>query len=763
MRVPGRCLPRPFAHGEAIKAIMPMKKSTPTPAARKFAPGALMVLAFLASGPAAFDAAAGEGMWVPQQLPEIAGPLRQAGLQRPVADLVDLTGDPLGAVVSLGFCTASFVSPQGLVITNHHCAYGHIQLNSTPERNLIRDGFYAPTRADEPSAGPNARVYVLDEIIDVSDRVRQALDRAGDDPLERDQALQAASKRLVAECEADPDYRCELYSFFEGVTHRLFKNLAIRDVRLVYAPPGSVGKFGGEEDNWMWPRHTGDFSFIRAYVGRDGKPAAYSPDNVPYRPKRWLRFADAPLAEGDFVMVAGYPRRTNRYALAVELANTIDWAYPARIRHNTGQVDLVEAAARQDADIAVKYASHLFQWHNGLKNNRGQLEGFARSGALASKQVTEREFLAWLASRGARGEPALEAHRKLEALATQAQRTQVRDALLDGLNGTGAIGAALRLYRLAIERDKPDAQRALGYQERDLSGIEATMREMENRYAAKMDRQLQEYWLDQYVRLPAAQRLPALDAWLGGEGAGADASAVQPALDRLAATRLGDTGERLRWLAQPRAAFERSDDPALRYAVALMPALLELEREAAVRAGETSRWNPLYLQAFIDYKQARGEPVYPDANGSLRITFGNVMGYSPRDGVRYTPFTTLEGLLAKDTGDDPFDSPQALLDAVRERRHGGLFDPRIGSVPVNFMADLDISGGNSGSPALDAQGRLVGLVFDMNWESVSSNWVFDPAMTRTIVVDSRFVQWIMREVAPAPALLEELELRKAGS
>ncbi len=229
----------------------------------------------IAAGLAATSAArAGEGMWVPQQLPEIAGPLRQAGLQLSPEQLADLTGDPMGAVVALGGCTASFVSPNGLVVTNHHCAYGAIQLNSTPEKNLIRDGFNAPATTGELSAGPNARVYVLDAITDVTAAARAAMAAAGDDPLKRSDALDAFRKQRIAACEAEPGYRCQLFSFSGGNAYRLFRNLEIKDVRLVYAPPGSVGKFGGDVDNWMWPRHTGDFSFYRAYVGKDGKPAA---------------------------------------------------------------------------------------------------------------------------------------------------------------------------------------------------------------------------------------------------------------------------------------------------------------------------------------------------------------------------------------------------------------------------------------------------------------------------------------------------------
>src|SRR5688572_16302572 len=292
---------------------------------------ATAVVATLAAA-APGSAHAGEGMWVPQQLPEISKTLKKAGLKLDPDDLADLTGDPMGAVVSLGGCTASFVSPEGLVITNHHCAYGAIQLNSTPERNLMTDGFNAAQRGDELSAGPNARIYALESIQDVTDRVKAAI-AAAPDALGRANALDDIDKQLVAGCEAGGGYRCRLYSFAGGNTYRLFKNLEIRDVRLVYAPPGSIGAFGGDIDNWMWPRHTGDFSFYRAYVGKDGKPAAYSEDNVPFQPKHWLEFADRPLGAGDFVMVAGYPGRTARYALAEEFDNAAGWSYPAIAKH----------------------------------------------------------------------------------------------------------------------------------------------------------------------------------------------------------------------------------------------------------------------------------------------------------------------------------------------------------------------------------------------------------------------------------------------
>ena len=714
----------------------------------------LSVLAAMAAVPAAI---AGEGMWVPQQLPQIAGPLAKAGLKLAPEQLADLTGDPMGAVVALGGCTASFVSPNGLVATNHHCAYGAIQLNSTPESNLIRNGFNAPTTADELSAGPNARVFVLDEITDVTRDAQAVIAAAGADALARTKALEAFEKKLIAECEAEAGFRCRLYSFSGGNSYRLFRNMEIRDVRLAYAPPGSVGKFGGDVDNWMWPRHTGDFAFYRSYVGKDGKPAAYSPDNVPFKPRHWLKFADQPLGEGDFVMVAGYPGSTNRYALAAEFDNAAQWSYPAIAGHFNNQIALVEAAGKLDPQVQVRYASSMAGWNNTAKNYQGQLTGFKRIDAAGQKRAEEAAVLAWLKGQGARGQVALDAHARLLALLEQSQATRERDLALGMFNNTAMLGTASQLYRLAIERAKPDAERESGYQQRDLPAIEGGLRQLERRYVASMDRQLQAYWLDQYLKLPAAQRVAAIDAWLGGN----DEAAVKRALDRLAGTALGSTDERLKWLSADRAAFEASTDPAIQYAVAVMPTLLQLEQERKTRAGENLAARPVYLQAVADYKNSQGEFVYPDANLSLRITFGNVTGYVPRDGVKYTPFTTLEGVVAKETGADPFDSPQALLDAVAAGRHGGLADARLGSVPVNFLSDLDITGGNSGSPVLDAHGKLVGLAFDGNWESVASNWVFDPAMTRMISVDQRYMRWIMQEVFPAPQLLREIGVAPA--
>ncbi|HET8819603.1 MAG TPA: S46 family peptidase [Xanthomonadaceae bacterium] len=693
-------------------------------------------------------------MWVPQQLPEIAGPLSKAGLELPPEQLADLTGDPMGAVVSLGGCTASFVSPQGLVATNHHCAYGAIQLNSTPERNLLETGYNAASFDEELSAGPNARIYVLDSIRDVTGEV-QAVLQAAPDAVARAAALDTIEKQLVSGCESEPGFRCRFYSFAGGNTYRLFKNIEIKDVRLVYAPPRAIGNYGGEVDHWMWPRHTGDFSFIRAYVGPDGKPAPYSEDNVPYEPAHWLKFASRPLELGDFVMVAGYPGRTARYALAAEFDQTEQWTYPTIKAHYENLVGLIEAAGAADEDIKVKYATTIRGYQNTMKNYGGQIAGFERTDASEQKHAEEAAVLAWLRGQGDAGEAALAAHAKLLELHAADSATRERDLVLSQLQRTAAIGAAVELYRLAIERAKPDAEREPGYQDRDLPGYEGWLRQMEKRYHPAMERQLQAYWLRQYLALPEAQRVAAIDTWLGGQ----DEAAVQAALDKLAATHLGDLETRLSLLAADRATFEASEDPAVAFAVAITPTLLDLEAQADARRGEELLARPVFLQAVADHRESEGGFVYPDANSSLRITFGNVQGYTKLDGTRQPAFTTLEQVAAKATGVEPFDAPAPLLAAIEDKRYGGLASEALGTVPVNFLADLDITGGNSGSPVLDAHGELVGLAFDGIWESVASNWVYDDEMTRMIAVDGRYIRWILQEAYPSPRVLAELDLQ----
>ncbi len=705
---------------------------------------------------AATPALAVEGMWTPEQLPEISAALTRTGLKLDPAALSDLTGQPMGAVVSLGGCTASFVSPNGLVVTNHHCAYGSLQLNSTPENHLLRDGFVAASLADEPSAGPAARIWVTEDIRDVTDRVLGGIGKKATDR-QRNDAIEAAQKKLVAECEADGQYRCRVFSHFGGVQYRLFRQMEIRDVRIAYAPPEAIGKFGGDTDNWQWPRHTGDFTFYRAYVGPDGKPAAYSKDNVPYRPRRFLPLAKEGVSEGDFVMVAGYPGRTQRYQLADQIDDAIDWSYPTQIAIFDDQMGILADAGKNDPDVAIKYAATLAWMNNGRKNMAGMLEGFHRADAAGTKRREENALVAWLKGQGGKGEAALANYRDYVKVIDSQRATRERDRIFAALGVSGLIGSANTLYRLAHERTRPDAEREMGFQERDWPVLEASQRQLDRRMDPDVDRKILEYWMTKYAALPSAQRLPELDAWAGLSGDAPSTERMKAQIDALyASTRLASLEARMAAFQATPAELDASEDGFIRLAAALYPAMRRMEAERKAFNGALARLQPGYMQALIDFRASQGRATYPDANSSLRITFGNVMGVSPRDGLYYQPFTTTRGLVEKHTGEGEFDATAAQLEAIAARRFGRWEVPALKDVPVNYLADLDVTGGNSGSPTLNAKGELVGLIFDGIWESVASNWVFDPALTRTIHVDSRYMLWVMDEVYPAPAILEEL-------
>ncbi len=712
-------------------------------------------LAFAVALCLATQAHAVEGMWQPSQLPAIEADLRKAGIAVDPKQLADLTKYPMNAVVSLGFCTASFVSPMGLVVTNHHCAYGTIQINSTPERNLLANGFLAKTYGEELPGEPTLRVYVTESITDVTDKVRGVLNdqQTG---RQRFDAIDKQQKALVAACEAEKGYRCDVYVFHGGAQYNLIKQMEIRDVRLVYAPSEAIGKFGGDVDNWIWPRHTGDFAYYRAYVGPDGKPADRSENNVPYRPKAHLKVQPAGVSEGDFVMIAGYPGRTNRYRLSEEVSDAITWQYPTIIGRYEKVLGLIAESTRNRPDAAIKYASMEAGLQNGLKNFQGNLDGFAKIDAVGTKRAEEVQILEWAAKHdqpmAQKGFDALKAQ-----LAEQRARRD-RDQLLQMFGSTGMYSTARDLYRLSIERAKPNAEREVGYQERDEIRIEGRLKQLDRRFDAQVDRALLSYMLESYLALPADQHVAELDRWIAGGDGAPDAQALAARLDELyAKTTLTDTEQRLKWFKSDRKAIEASTDPVLKMAVALMPAWLRIEDQIKTYQGQETRNRPAWMNARIAYAKAQGREVYADANSSLRVTYGNVKSYKGRDAVSYDTFTHLEGVVEKHTGKDPFDATEPQLAAIRAKKFGTY--AVNGEVPVNFLSDLDITGGNSGSPSLNKRGELIGLAFDGNYESISSGWLYNPVLTRTINVDVRYMLWIMDAVDGAHGVLEEMGVK----
>lgn len=699
---------------------------------------------------------AAEGMWLPDQLPGLATELTSLGLELDPAALADLTAAPLGAVIWLGGCTASFVSPQGLVVTNHHCGYGSIQFNSTPERNLIEDGFLAHSFAEELPAAPGSRIYVAEEATDVTAAIQASVPDEATGRARHD-AVEAAEKRLVAACEAEPGTSCRIGELYGGLRYVLYRQLEIRDVRLVYAPARSIGNYGGDVDNWMWPRHTGDFTFLRAYVGPDGRPADPSPANVPYRPRHWLEVSAEGVRDGDFVMVAGYPGETDRYRLAHEVEDVIDWYYPTRRQALLELLDVIAETTAGRPAAAIAYAPMVSWFNNSTKNYAGMLKGFATSDVVERKRGLERNLQAWIEADPVRRARWGDAIADLDLLVEEDHRHEARDLELGLIGYNPMISSARKIYRLARERELPDAQRSPGFQQRDLPELRTTLQRIQRRFDPTVDRALLRHMLLRYARLPADQRLPVLDAWfgIGPEGA-ADAVLDATLGEMYRTTGLIDEKTRLDWLTADRAAVEASDDPFLRLAVALYDTDRRLESEQEDLDGRLLEARPRVMEALLAYRRGRGERTYPDANGTLRVTYGVVSGYEPRDGVFYEPFTTAYGILEKATGEPPFDPPAALAAAI-EHGEWGRYDP-LGpdSLPVDFLSTVDTTGGNSGSPTLDARGRLVGLLFDGNWESIVSDWDFLPEVTRSIHCDARYMLWVMDRVDGAWNLLREM-------
>ena len=702
-----------------------------------------------------------EGMWMPQQIPEMAAKLKALGFKGDPKTFADLSGQPMGAIVSLGGCTASFVSPDGLIVTNHHCVTGGLQFNSTPARNLLKDGYLAKTRGDELANGPGSRVLVTTSVTDVTSEITGNIDAKATDRA-RYELIERRIKERVAACEKSGQ-RCNVASFFGGLKYFEIAQMEIKDVRLVYAPAEGIGVFGGETDNWRWPRHTGDWSFLRAYVGKDGKPAAFSKDNVPFRPKHWLKISTEGVKPGELVFVAGYPGRTQRHQTYAQVKETTEWSMPRSIRLAQEQLAILDQLSKQDKAIALKVAGRVQGLNNNLTNQKGMLEGLVKGGGLEMKHAREKELEAWIDGDPARQKKYGDVLPALRALQTESERTREQAATMITLAAASSyLGAAQTIYRLAVERPKADMDREAGFQERDLPRIREAQERLQRTMDATADRALLGWALGLAAALPADQRIVAVDQAAGlrpgMDKADAD-KAIDAFLQRLFdGTKLGDRDFRLSLIGKSTADLMATKDSFILLAAAMEP-LAEADREAAKnRAGAQSRLMPRYMEALL---AKAGGQVAPDANSTLRVTYGQVKGVDAKDGLYYKPQTTLAGILEKHTGEGDFDAPKVQLDAIKALESGKkspYVDAVLGNVPVNFLSTVDTTGGNSGSPTLNAKGELVGLLFDGTFESVASNFLFDPTTTRSIHVDSRYMLWNMAEVDGAINLLREMSI-----
>jgi hypothetical protein len=692
----------------------------------------------------AVPALAEEGMWLPSQAPALAEQMKAAGLALDPAALADPAAAPLNAIASLGGCSAAFLSPQGLIATNHHCVYGSIQYNSKPGQDYLTDGFLAATLDDELPAAPGSRIFVIEALRNVTAAMTKGLTPTLTG-LARYERLEKNRKALIGACEKQDSRRCDVRAYFGGAQYWLQQQLEIKDVRLVYAPAGGIGNFGGETDNWQWPRHTGDFGFYRAYVGPDGKSVPFAKENVPYRPKNWLKIAQTPLADGDFVMVAGFPGVTQRLWTAAEVEHNFTQVYATDQRLRAEYAELIATVTAGDKAAEIKYASILRGVENYKKKLLGEIAGAEAIDLIGRKRREEAAFRAWVAADPSRNQSYGQALARLDALVVEANQSRIDNLRLATLNRPQLLSAAQLLYRWAKERAKPDALREAGYQDRDRQLLKERLAQIERRYDAKVDRAVMAQALAEVTRVATDKRNMGLED--GIKAAGLDALYAQ--------TQLADTATRLAWLDRPASDFEASSDPFIRLAVAAYPGEIAAEARAKERAGQMQAARSVVMAGQLAFAQSQGRMIYPDANGSLRLTYGKVGGKAS-DGLVWTPFTTAEGLVAKQRGSGEFNAPAKAINLLKARDFGRWADAKLGTLPVDFLSSVDITNGNSGSATLNARGEFVGLAFDGTLDGVVSDWAYDAAINRTIHVDARFMLWTMEKVDGANRLLDEM-------
>ncbi len=684
-----------------------------------------------------------EGMWLPSQTGAIAEDMKAAGLELDAATLGDLQRPPLTAIASLGGCSAAFLSPQGLVATNHHCVAGSLQYNSSPENDYLTDGFLAKTLGDELPAAPGSRVYVIEDLRDVTKAMLKGADKL--EGRARYDRLQANRAALIEACEKQASRRCDVRAYFGGAQYWLQQQLEIQDVRLVYAPAAGVGNFGGEKDNWMWPRHTGDFSFYRAYVAPDGSSAAFSKDNVPFKPKAWLPIATEGVKEGDFVMVAGFPGVTERLRTADEARFEFEELLPYEQRMLAEYGDRIDELTAGNQAAIIAYAATLQGVENYEKKIAGQLAGADAISLVARKQAEEAAFRDWIKADAKREAQYGAALAELDRLVTETNAEALADTRRAMLSRGQLYAAARQLYRWANEQAKPDKDREPGYQARDKAFMTQAMQRIERRYVQAIDQALWADGIAEYRALPAEERLKSFDAFMEGRELAA----------LYATSELGDTAKRLEWMGRPVADFKASNDPFIQLAAATYDEMMAIEAAEKERAGQIQKARSAVMAARLAYAASQGRTMYPDANGSLRFTYGKVTGKAV-DGQVWTPFTTAEGIAAKHTGRGEFDAPDTMIELIKAKDYGRYVAPALGTLPVDFLSTVDITNGNSGSSTLNARGEFVGLAFDGTIEGVVADWMFDPAINRTIHVDSRFMLWTMEKVDGATRLLEEM-------
>ena len=705
------------------------------------------ILALVAALGMALTAYADEGMWLLPLLQKMNGKaLKEAGCKLSPDEIYSINHSSLkdNIIHFGGGCTGEIISADGLIVTNHHCGYSHIQALSTDEHNYLMDGYWAMTRAEElPASG--LTITFLQSMTDVTEALAKAEKKiAKKNPEKLDSLMQIERKALIDKAkEANKNCSAELVNFYNDNVTYLIVSKTYRDVRFVGAPPASVGKFGGETDNWMWPRHTGDFSMFRVYAGPDNEPADYSPENRPYKAKNHLKVSLEGVQEGDYAMIMGYPGRTQRFQTAAQLKQMLAEQRIA-IDARTVRQDIMWEAMCADPSVQLKYANKYASSANGWKKWQGEELAFANLDIIGREEQKEREFMQWVNQKPERVKAYGNALKQIE----------------DGINASAEPENAVALlsegpYRIELVSHAGRLTQAVsrgGQDPKVLSQIEPAYRD----YVAELDRKEAAALLEFY-----RQRADKSD-YLANLGEGFEDFAtmdINAYADDLFDKSAFTSYEKVAELVNAGEWEKLWADPAVKLFNSIMAAVMKRYPAMLAPSDQIDEGSKAFTAGLMEWE--KGKPSYPDANSTMRLTYGHVMPYSPKDAVLYKHYSTVKGVLEKEDPENPeFIVPAKLKSLIEAKDFGRYADPADGLVHTCFLTNNDITGGNSGSPVLNAKGELIGLAFDGNWESMSSDVMFEPDLQRCICVDIRYVLFLVEKLGGATNIINEIDFAK---
>ena len=682
-----------------------------------------------------FSAAADEGMWMLPYLQKMnAKDMKARGCKLSAEEIYSMNNSSLkdAIVIFGGGCTGEIVSPDGLLFTNHHCGYGSIQALSSVEHDYLKNGFWAMSRAEEIPA-PGLKVRFIRKIVDVTSDVLGAVpDIAGGEERSRLVAEHAEAVKSRFEAE-NPGMEISVKPFFGGNQFFAFVIEVFSDVRLVGTPPTSIGKFGGDTDNWMWPRHTGDFSIFRVYAGPDNKPADYAPENRPYKAEKFLKVSLNGYDEADFAMIMGFPGSTQRYMTSYEIDRMLEVENPQRIFiRGERQAILKEDMAASDK-VRIQYASKYAQSSNYWKNSIGMSRGIKRLDVKGRKQEQEAAFRAWAAKN------TLPTEGYVDAL------DKIRESVEETLPSYASLQYLQEAFLRAVEILTP--ARYSG----SLKGaeLEEALKGFYKDYNMPTDRRVAKRMFR--IVKENCKELPSVFAEVIDKRFGGDTDAY---VDYLYDNSV--FADEQRALAAVVSGKELKEDPAAVLSESIVGKMRELSKAQKEGRQKYADGHRLYIAGLMRMQPKKAWAS--DANFTIRLTYGRILPYNPADGIRYNYYTTLKGVMEKENPENPTEfTVPAKLKELYAAKDFGRYTNAKGELPTCFLADCDITGGNSGSPVLNAKGSLIGLAFDGNWEAMSGDVAFEPELQRTIAVDVRYVLFVIDKFAGAGWLLDELQ------